>query len=75
MTSNNPRAGWEKIGDQFYQKVQLYESVFDADLELENYFVAGAPYGGALGKRPCRNYELGLIDQSIMAGYFQSCTI
>ncbi|KIW59851.1 hypothetical protein PV05_00117 [Exophiala xenobiotica] len=48
MTSNNPRAGWEKIGDQFYQKVQLYESVFDADLELENYFVAGAPYGGAL---------------------------
>ncbi|KAJ9497530.1 Vacuolar protein sorting-associated protein 16 [Exophiala xenobiotica] len=48
MTSNNPRAGWEKIGDQFYQKVQLYESVFDADLELENYFVSGAPYGGAL---------------------------
>ena len=49
MTSNNPRAGWEKIGHQFYQKVRLYESVFDQDLELENYLVAGAPYGGALG--------------------------
>ncbi|KAI1608245.1 Vps16, N-terminal region-domain-containing protein [Exophiala viscosa] len=48
MTNNNPRAGWEKIGDQFYQKAQLYESVFDQDLELENYIVAGAPYGGAL---------------------------
>jgi hypothetical protein len=75
MTSNNPRAGWEKIGDQFYQKVQLYESVFDADLELENYFVAGAPYGGALGKSLCRTNKLNLIIQSIMAGCIQSCTI
>jgi hypothetical protein len=49
MTTPNPRAGWEKVGDQFYRKIQLYESLFDADLELENYFVAGAPYGGALG--------------------------
>ncbi|KIW21568.1 hypothetical protein PV08_02148 [Exophiala spinifera] len=48
MTAPNPRSGWEKIGDQFYQKIQLYESVFDRDLELENYLVAGAPYGGAL---------------------------
>ena len=48
MTSKNPRAGWEKIDDQFYRKIQLYEQVFDPDLELENYFVAGAPYGGAL---------------------------
>lgn len=52
MTLANPRAGWEKVGDQFYRKVQLYESVFDADLELENYFVAGAPFSGALGNRP-----------------------
>jgi len=49
MTSNNPRAGWEKVGDQFYRTIPLYESLFDRDLELENYFVAGAPYGGALG--------------------------
>ncbi|KAK6384535.1 Vacuolar protein sorting-associated protein 16 [Exophiala oligosperma] len=48
MTTTNPRSGWEKIGDQFYQKIQLYESIFDQDLELENYLVAGAPYGGAL---------------------------
>lgn len=49
MTGKNPRAGWEKIGDQFYQKVQLYEAIFDPDLELGNYLVAGAPYGGAIG--------------------------
>ena len=49
MTSANPLAGWEKVGDQFYRKVQLYDTVFDEDLELENYIVTGAPYGGALG--------------------------
>lgn len=48
MTTTNPRAGWEKIGDQFYRKFQLYEQVFDPDLELENYHVAGAPYSGAI---------------------------
>ncbi len=50
MTANNPRVGWEKVGDQFYQKVPLYESIFDQDLELENYLVAGASYGGAIGE-------------------------
>ena len=50
MTTPNPRAGWEKVGDQFYRKILLYESIFDADLELENYLVVGAPYGGALGR-------------------------
>ena len=49
MTTPNPRTGWEKVGDQFYRKIQLYESLFDADLELENYLVAGAPFGGAIG--------------------------
>ncbi|KAH8705358.1 putative vacuolar protein sorting vps16 [Talaromyces proteolyticus] len=48
MAPSNPRADWEKLGDQFYRKVKLYEAVFDEDLELENYIVAGAPYGGAL---------------------------
>jgi hypothetical protein len=50
MTAPNPRAGWEKVGDQFYRKIRLYESVFDPDLELENYLVAGASYGGAIGR-------------------------
>ncbi len=58
MTASNPRAGWEKVGDQFYRKVQLYESVFDPDLELENYLVAGAPYGGALGIQSARLISL-----------------
>jgi vacuolar protein sorting-associated protein 16 len=45
----NPTADWERLGDHFYRKVQLYTQVFDADLELENYIVAGAPYAGAIG--------------------------
>lgn len=50
MNPSNPRAGWEKVGDQFYRKIPLYKGVFDQDLELENYLVAGAPYSGAIGQ-------------------------
>lgn len=48
MTLANPRAGWEKIGTEFYRKIELYKSVFDEDLDLENYIVKGAPFSGAL---------------------------
>lgn len=47
---SNPIIDWEKVGDRYYRKVKLYDAVFDQDLELENYVIAGAPYGGALGK-------------------------
>lgn len=50
MEATNPTAGWEKVGDQFYRKTQLYTAVFDQDLDLDNYIVAGAPYGGAVGE-------------------------
>ena len=43
-------ADWERVGDKYYRKTQLYTSVFDPDLELENYFVSGAPYSGAVGR-------------------------
>ncbi len=46
---SNPTADWDKVGDRFYRKVQLYSGIFDEDIELENYIVAGAPYGGAIG--------------------------
>ncbi|KAL8661171.1 MAG: hypothetical protein Q9202_005828 [Teloschistes flavicans] len=45
---SNPTANWEKVGDRFYRKIKLYDAVFDQDLELESYLVAGAPYGGAI---------------------------
>ncbi|KAI1185917.1 vacuolar protein sorting-associated protein [Nemania serpens] len=48
MEATNPTAGWERVGDQFYRKTQLYTAVFDQDLDLDNYIVAGAPYGGAV---------------------------
>lgn len=48
-STTHPTAGWEKVGDRFYRKTQLYTAVFDLDLDLNNYFVAGAPYGGAVG--------------------------
>ena len=43
-------ADWERVGDRFYRRTQLYTSVFDPDFELENYRVAGAPYSGAVGR-------------------------
>lgn len=46
---SNPTADWERIGDEFYRKVKLYDAIFDQELELENYVIAGAPYGGAIG--------------------------
>ncbi|KAF1815594.1 vacuolar protein-like protein sorting vps16 [Eremomyces bilateralis CBS 781.70] len=48
MSASKPMSGWDKVGDRFYRKVQLYTAVFDTELELENYLVAGAPYSGAL---------------------------
>jgi hypothetical protein len=46
----NPLANWEKIGDSFYRKIAVYDAIFEDEVELENYLVAGAPYGGAIGK-------------------------
>lgn len=49
MAPSNPLANWEKVGDSFYRKIPVYDAIFDEDVELENYIVAGAPYGGAIG--------------------------
>jgi len=46
---SKPTADWERVGERYYRKIQLYTSVFDEELELENYRIAGAPYSGALG--------------------------
>ncbi|RYP47332.1 hypothetical protein DL768_006583 [Monosporascus sp. mg162] len=46
--ATHPTAGWEKVGDRFYRKTQLYTAIFDQDLDLDNYIVTGAPYGGAI---------------------------
>ena len=45
----SPTAGWEKVGDSLYRKIKLYDAIFDADLELENHLIAGAPCAGAIG--------------------------
>ena len=50
MDQPHPTQGWEQVGDRFYRKTQLYTQIFDQDLNLDNYVVAGAPYGGAIGK-------------------------
>jgi uracil phosphoribosyltransferase len=49
MVVSSPTADWEKVGDRFYRKINLYTAIFDQDLELENYIVTGAPYSGAIG--------------------------
>ncbi|GFF38386.1 probable vacuolar protein sorting-associated protein 16 homolog [Aspergillus udagawae] len=48
MAPSNPLANWERLGDSFYRKVTLYDAIFDEDVDLDNYIVAGAPYGGAI---------------------------
>jgi hypothetical protein len=50
MAPSNPLANWDKLGDSFNRRVSVYDAVFDEDVELENYIVAGAPYGGAIGR-------------------------
>ena len=49
MSSSNPTLGWERCGDSYYRKSKIYDAIFDQELELENYIVAAAPYGGAIG--------------------------
>lgn len=65
---SKPTANWEKVGDKFYRKIQLYTAVFDQDLELENYNVVGAPYSGAVGRyatmRPSTPHKHGLTIHS-----------
>ena len=46
-----PTQDWQKVGDRFYRKVQLYTSILDQEIELENYLISGAPYSGAVGTR------------------------
>jgi vacuolar protein sorting-associated protein 16 len=76
MTATNPRAGWEKIDDQFYRKIQLYQQVFDPDLELENYHIAGAPYSGALAlwrdETKIARYRIGASTKSTIDIYSSS---
>ncbi|KAF4181485.1 hypothetical protein CNMCM7927_000558 [Aspergillus lentulus] len=48
MAPSNPLANWERLGDSFYRKVSVYDAIFDEDVDLDNYIVAGAPYGGAI---------------------------
>lgn len=52
MDSPHPTEGWEQVGERFYRKIALYTAIFDEDLDLDNYIVAGAPYAGAIGEIP-----------------------
>jgi len=49
MSFSNPTLDWERCGDSFYRKTKVYDALFDQDLELENYVIAAAPFGGAIG--------------------------
>lgn len=71
MDSTHPTAGWEKVGERFYRKTTLYTAVFDLDLDLDNYFVAGAPYGGAVGVS--NPHHTLILSYSLLAMAFISC--
>ncbi|KND89060.1 putative vacuolar protein sorting-associated protein 16 [Tolypocladium ophioglossoides CBS 100239] len=48
MDTLHARADWESVGEKWFRKTQQYTAVFDQDLDLDNYVIAGAPYAGAL---------------------------
>lgn len=50
MTTDSATAGWEQVEDKYYRKILLYSALWNANFDLSDYIVAGAPYGGALGK-------------------------
>jgi vacuolar protein sorting-associated protein 16 len=52
METAHPTVGWESVGEKWFRKIQLYTEVLDQDLDLDNYFVVGAPYAGAIGESP-----------------------
>jgi hypothetical protein len=58
---SKPTANWEKVGDRFYRKIQLYTGVFDDELELDKYRVVGAPYSGAVGRARARRRAASMI--------------
>lgn len=52
MDTLHAKAEWERVGERWFRKTQQYTSIFDESLDLDNYIVAAAPYGGALGMPP-----------------------
>lgn len=50
MSSSSPTDGWELVENHFYRKIQSYTELWEEDeIDLDDYMVAAAPYGGALG--------------------------
>lgn len=48
----NPTSSWELVSGQYYRKLSLFTPSWsgDEDFNLDDYIVAGAPFGGALGE-------------------------
>lgn len=41
--------GWERLQDVFYRKRAEYSMMWVDDIDLSEFIVVGAPYGGAIG--------------------------
>lgn len=50
LTMPRTVAGWDKVGDRFYRRVELYKPQFPEDVDLAHHVVAGAPFSGAIGE-------------------------
>lgn len=64
---SKPTADWEKLGDSFYRKVQLYTSVFDENVDLREYQISAAPCSGAIGTFACARMSQSLIRNSVVS--------
>lgn len=54
MTSElkNPTSTWETVSNTYYRKIKSYSAAWteNEDFNLDDYILAGAPFGGALGR-------------------------
>ncbi|KAK9316336.1 Vps16, N-terminal region-domain-containing protein [Lipomyces starkeyi] len=44
----NPTLGWERLQDVFYRKRTEYSMMWNDEVDLSEFIVTGAPYGGAI---------------------------
>lgn len=45
-------ANWNYLGNQFYKKFEICQMLWNGIINLEDYVIAAAPYGGPIGR--CR---------------------
>lgn len=51
-------ANWNYLGNQFYKKFEICQMLWNGIINLEDYVIAAAPYGGPIGMRTVMRFDL-----------------